>query len=99
MLQPSHNNINFQELSDTKTCKIFHEFDYSSAYFVYLMESTLKQCVGKAETSFNIKVNNHRNDVKNISMEAFPRKKIITSINKQTNLPTQKNPKKFCGNV
>ena len=71
VLQPRHNNINFQELSDTKICKI----DCSSAYFVYLMESTLKQCVGKAETSFNIKVNNQRNDVKNISMEAFPRKK------------------------
>ena len=95
MLQPRHNNINFQELSDTKICKIFHEVDCSSAYVVYMMESTLKQCVGKAETSFNIKVNNDRNDVKNISMEAFPRKNSLL----QTNLPTQKNRKKFCDNV
>ena len=35
---------------------------------IYLMECILfnKQYVGKAETSFNVKLNNHQKDVKNV---------------------------------
>ena len=36
-------------------------------HVIYLMEYTLckRQYVGKAETAFNIQLNNHRNDIKN----------------------------------
>ena len=43
-----------------------HDVNCSSVYVIYLIECTLckKQYVGKSETSFHIKLNNHRNDVK-----------------------------------
>ena len=47
--------------------KIYHQVNCKSEYVVYLMECTLcnKKCVGKAETAFNIRLNNHRKDTKN----------------------------------
>ena len=48
-----------------RTYKIFHEVNCTSMFVIYLMECTLcnKQYVGKAETSFNIRLNNHRKNV------------------------------------
>ena len=42
--------------------------NFASSYVIYLMECILcnKQYVGKAETSFNIKLNNHREDMKKV---------------------------------
>ena len=49
-------------------CKLFHNVNRVSSYVIYLMECILcgKQYVGKAETSFNIRLNNHRKDVKKV---------------------------------
>ena len=43
-----------------------HEVNCSTVYVIYLMECTLckKQYVGKSETSFNIRLNNHGKEVK-----------------------------------
>ena len=49
-----------------KSYTILHEVNCSSAYVISLMECTLckKPSVRKSETSFNIRLNNHRKDVK-----------------------------------
>ena len=51
-----------------KVYKIFHNVNCASSYVIYLMECILfnKQYVGKAETSFNTRLNNHRKDVKKV---------------------------------
>ena len=56
----------FENYQTNKSYKIFHEVSYCSAYVMYLMECALgkKQYVRKSETSFNIRLNNHRKDVK-----------------------------------
>ena len=50
----------------TNKNKIYHKVNCKSEYVIYLMDCTLcnKQYVGKAETAFNIRVNNHRKDTK-----------------------------------
>ena len=47
--------------------KIYHKANCKSEYVIYLMERTLcnKQSVGKAETACNIRLNDHRKDIKN----------------------------------
>ena len=57
-LQASTKHSYFYESINLKTC--------ASSYVIYLMQCILcnKQYVGKAETSFNIRLNNHQNDVK-----------------------------------
>ena len=46
--------------------KIYHKINCKSEYVIYLIERTLcnKQYVGKAETPFNIRLNNYRKDTK-----------------------------------
>ena len=46
--------------------KIHHKVNCKSEYIIYLMECMLcnKQYVGKAETAFNIRLDNHRKDTK-----------------------------------
>ena len=63
----------------------------SSAYIIYAMECTLykKQYVGKSETSFNIRLINHRKDVKKpdailACRQTLPRKKNMFSTNTQS---------------
>ena len=48
-----------------KSYSTFNEVNCFSAYVIYLMWWTLskKQYVGKSETSFNIRLNNHRKEV------------------------------------
>ena len=50
-----------------RTFKIYNKVNCKSEDVIYLMECTLcnKQYVGKAETAFNIRLNNHRKDTKN----------------------------------
>ena len=57
----------FKSEQTQKTHKIFYEVNCSSAYVIYFMECTLrkKQYVGKAETTCNIRLNSHRNGLKN----------------------------------
>ena len=58
----------FKSQQTNKSYTIFNEVNGSSAYVIYLMECTLqnKQLVGKSETSFNIRLNNHLKDVKKL---------------------------------
>ena len=47
--------------------KIYHRVDCKSSFVIYLLECYICniQYVGKSETPFNIRLNNHRKDVKN----------------------------------
>ena len=56
----------FKSHQSSKSYTIFHEINCSSACVTNLMECTLNknQYVGKSETSFNVRLNNHRKDVK-----------------------------------
>ena len=49
-----------------KSYAMFHEVNCSSAYVTHLMECTLckMQYLGKSDTSFTIRLNNHRKDDK-----------------------------------
>ena len=48
--------------------KIFHNVNCVSSLVIYLKECILcnKQYVGKAETNFNVRLNNHRKDAKKV---------------------------------
>ena len=56
----------FTSTQTRKTFKIFHQVICHSNYVIYLLECILYkiQYVRKSETSFNIRLNNHRKDVK-----------------------------------
>ena len=62
---------NFESHQTKKTFKIYHQVNCISPWVIYLMECTLcnKQYVGKSETPFNLRLNNHRKDVKNHSRQ------------------------------
>ena len=86
--------------------KLIHESNCSSTYVIYLIECILckQQYVRKAETPFNIRLNNHRNDVESYHFYHFivfyqekkrNLKKHVKFIS-YTNLPKQKNLKKLC---
>ena len=49
-----------------KTFKIYHRVDCKRSFVIYLLECNICkiQYVGKSETPFNIRLNNHRKDVK-----------------------------------
>ena len=59
------NTTSFMSQQTKKTYTIYYEVNCTSMFIIYLMECTLcnKQYVGKAETSFNVRLNNHRKDV------------------------------------
>ena len=56
----------FKNQQTKKTWNIFHNTNCKTEYAVYHMECTIYnlQYVGKNETPFNIRLNNHREDVK-----------------------------------
>ena len=66
-------NQSFKETFSTlpiitnKTFKIYHRVKCKSSLVIYLLECYICniQYVGKSETPFNIRLNNHRKDVKN----------------------------------
>ena len=68
-------NLCWRQLTSTTTSisqqtkrkfKLYHKVNCKSEYVIYLMKCALcnKQYVGKAETVFNIRMNNHRKDTK-----------------------------------
>ena len=63
MLQTSEN---YKNQPTNKTQKIFHDTNCKNEYAIYLMKYTIYnlQYVGKNETPFNIRLNNHQKDVK-----------------------------------
>ena len=56
----------FKSQHTSKSYTMFHEVNCSSANVIYLMGFTFckKQYIGKSETSFNIRLNNHRKNMK-----------------------------------
>ena len=60
---------NFKSRQFNKIYNIFHNVNCAIRYAIYLMKCILcnKQYVGKTETSFNIRLNNHRKDVKKLN--------------------------------
>ena len=63
MLQPTTTNT-FMSRQTMRTFNIFFNLNCKSEYVFYLMECILckTQYVGKAETAFNLRLNNHRKD-------------------------------------
>ena len=57
----------FRSAKTNKEFKIFHKLNCKSVNVIYLLECNLHhiQYIGKSETPFNIRLNNHRKDVKN----------------------------------
>ena len=57
----------FKSNQTNKTFKIYHRVNCKSSFVIYLLECYICniQYVGKSETPFNIRLNNHRKDVKN----------------------------------
>ena len=55
----------FRSNQTNRIFQIYHTLNCKSKYVVYLLQCTKckMQCVGNAETEFNIKLNNYRNDV------------------------------------
>ena len=63
------NTTTFTSNQTKRTFKIFHQVNCKSNFIIYLLECTLckLQYVGKSETPFNLRLNNHRKDVKDIN--------------------------------
>ena len=61
------NTQTFMSQQTKRTFNIFHKLTCKSQYVIYLMECILCkiQYVGKSETPFNLRLNNHRKDVNN----------------------------------
>ena len=61
MLQTS-----FKSNQTNRVFKIFHNINCKSTFLIYLLECNICniQYVGKSETTFNIRLNNHKKDVK-----------------------------------
>ena len=61
------NTSTFQSYQTHQLYTIFRKLNCKSKFIIYLIEYTLCkiQYVGKAETAFNIRLNNHRKDVNN----------------------------------
>ena len=55
----------FKSNQTNRICHIYHNLNCKSKYVIYLLECTKCkiQYFGKAETEFNIRLNNHRKDV------------------------------------
>ena len=58
----------FKSQQAKKMYKIFHNVNCASSYVIYLIECFLcsKQYIVKVEVSFNIRLNDHRKDVKKV---------------------------------
>ena len=63
------NTKTFQTVQNKKVFEIYHHVNCKSKNIIYLMECTKckVQYVGKSETDFNIRLNNHRKDVNNLN--------------------------------
>ena len=61
------NTNTFKSNQTNRVFNIYHTITCKSQWLIYLLECTLCniQYVGKSETSFNIRLNNHRKDVNN----------------------------------
>ena len=60
----------FKSNQTNKIFKIYHRVNCKSCFVVYLLECYICniQFVGKSETTFNSRLNNHRKDAKNLNV-------------------------------
>ena len=63
------NTSTFQSSQTKETFNIYHHVNCKSKYVIYLLQCNLCNCqyIGKSETPFNIRLNNHRKDVSSIN--------------------------------
>ena len=63
------NTTSFQSSQTKETFNIYHHVNCKSKYVIYLLQCTLCKCqyIGKSETPFNIRLNNHRKDVSSVT--------------------------------
>ena len=56
----------FTSPNNKKTFSIFHAVDCHSSWIIYIIECSIckLQYIGKSETAFNLRLNNHRNHIK-----------------------------------
>ena len=56
----------FTSPNNNKTFTIFHTMDCQSSWIIYIIECNIckLQYIGKSETAFNLRLNNHRNNIK-----------------------------------
>lgn len=56
----------FTSPNNNKTYTIFHTVDCQSSWIIYIIECNIckLQYIGKSETAFNLRLNNHRNHIK-----------------------------------
>ena len=56
----------FTSSNNNKTFKIFHSVNCQSSWVIYIIECNIcnLQYIGKSETAFNLRLNNHRNHIK-----------------------------------
>ena len=68
------NTKTFEIYQTNRTFKIFRKLNCKSSFVIYLMECTLCKIhyVGKAETPFNIRPNNHRKDANGNNPKVIP---------------------------
>ena len=68
----------FKSNETNRAFKIFHNINCKSTFLIYLLECNICniQYLGKSETTFNIRFNNHRKDVKDPN--ALPADKNLT---------------------
>ena len=55
----------FTSPNNNKTYTIFHTVDCQSSWIIYIIECNIckLQYIGKSETAFNLRLNNHRNHI------------------------------------
>ena len=66
LLSATYFNNNIQKQSNQQN-KIYHKVNSKSSFIIYLLECYICniQYISKSETPFNIRLNNHRKNVKN----------------------------------
>ena len=64
--QQVHKTTTFKSTQTREPFTIFHQVTFHSNYVIYLLECIMCkiQYAGKSETPFNIRLNNHRKDIK-----------------------------------
>ena len=85
------NTKTFESYQTKRTFKNFHKLNCKSSFVIYLMECTLRkiQYVGKAETPFNIRLNNHLKmlmvTTQKLSLHPYISNNLVTTSTKMQN--------------
>ena len=74
LLSSSSDNIHIHITTTKRQFKIFHTVNCKSKYVIYLLECQICkiQYVGKTETPFNVRLNNHRSNALHQKEDTIP---------------------------